>query len=693
MKRELGHYHPRGPEIVAAFVEGVNAYIELTRRDPGRLPLEFRIMGTLPGKWTPEIVVSRHNALVRNVKDEVQYAQLVHALGSERARSLLNLHPGSPTLKADNALDLALVSDAILQTYVASRSPVGFRPEDIQTAYRGQDVTLTPDKFTAALDDDADNVQGSNNWAVAGARTASGRAIMASDPHRTIMLPSLRYWAHLVAPGWNVIGGGEPALPGISAGHNENGAWGFTIFPVDQEDLYVYETDPANPLRYRYRGAWEPMSTARESIAVKGRNPVAVELKFTRHGPVVAEDVTHHRAYALRAVWLEPGTAPYLASLRLDQAKSWDEFREGCRFFSMPSENMVWADVDGHIGWQTVGLAPRRPNWEGLLPVPGDGRYEWDDYVPSSDLPHITDPPRGWLATANQDNLPPDYPFHVSYQWNDAFRFTRIAEVLGAGDRFTLPDMMKLQHDELALPARALVPLLRGIEPRDARLTEAMKRLLSWDFVLSQNSATAAIYVAWERALKAMLWRVVVPTPAQAVFSVQSLSTAKMIQLLSAPNDMFGPEPAATRDRLLVSALERALVDLERRLGKDMSRWRLGDERFKHVWLAHPLYNAVKPALRAKLHVGPLPRGGYAQTVNSTSDGDNQSAGASFRIIADTGDWDRSVGTNTPGQSGDPDNPHYRDLFEPWAAGQYFPVSFSRAKVEAVTEAKTTLVP
>src|SRR5260370_259600 len=188
---------------------------------------------------------------------------------------------------------------------------------------------------------------------------------MVNDPHRTIQVPSLRYWVPLVAPGWNVIGAGEPALPGVSVGHNERGAWGFTIFPVDQEDLYVYETDPSDPSRYRYRGGWEVMKTIRETIAVKGSAAVNADLKYTRHGPVVSYDLKHHRVYALRAAWLEEGTAPYLASLRLDEATSWAEFRAACRSFLTPSENMVWADVDGHIGWQAVGLAPRRKNWDG----------------------------------------------------------------------------------------------------------------------------------------------------------------------------------------------------------------------------------------------------------------------------------------------------------------------------------------
>ena len=165
---------------------------------------------------------------------------------------------------------------------------------------------------------------------------------------------------------------------------------------------------------------------------MKGAAPAAVDLMFTRHGPVVAEDRARHRAYAIRAAWLEPGGAPYLASLRVDQASSWAEFREACRYFHVPSENMVWADRDGRIGWQAVGLAPRREGWDGLLPVPGDGRYEWDGFLPVLDLPHLADPPRGFFASANQDNLPPGYPFAVSYQWTEPFRFARIEEVLAA---------------------------------------------------------------------------------------------------------------------------------------------------------------------------------------------------------------------------------------------------------------------
>ena len=250
-----------------------------------RLPIEFQVLGIKPGRWTPEVVISRHNGLFANVTQEVQYAQLVRILGAERARELFNLHPGRPKLEPDPSLNLSLFSDAILAVYKALRTPVDFLPIDVEPAFRAQPgldlsrlspAALITDEAGAAMPstfvDPA--AMGSNNWVIAGSRSFAGGAIMANDPHRQLLLPSLRYWVHLVAPGWNVIGAGEPALPGVSIGHNEHGAWGLTIFPIDQEDLFAYETDPADPSRYRYRDGWEQMRLIRETIvAVKGQRP------------------------------------------------------------------------------------------------------------------------------------------------------------------------------------------------------------------------------------------------------------------------------------------------------------------------------------------------------------------------------------------------------------------------------------
>ena len=246
-------------------------------------------------------------------------------------------------------------------------------------------------------------------------------------------MPSLRYAIHLSLPGMDVIGAGEPALPGISIGHNGNIAFGFTIFSIDQEDLYVYETNPDDPSEYRYEGRWEPMEVERQLIPVKDGDSVEARLKFTRHGPVIYEDTQKNVAFAVRAAWLEPGTAPYLGSVDYMRANDWDGFLAAMNRWGAPGENQVYADVRGNIGWKPAGLVPRRPNWDGLLPVPGDGRYEWDGFLDADELPVEFNPPRGWVASANEMNLPEGYLHEekkVGFEWYAPYRYERIAEVL-----------------------------------------------------------------------------------------------------------------------------------------------------------------------------------------------------------------------------------------------------------------------
>lgn len=456
LRQEMNHYHPQGEEIITSFVAGVNAYIAMTEDDPSLLPLEFNLLGIRPGRWTPEVVLSRHNGLYRNVKMEVQFARLVPLIGVEQLKNLLYLRPHVPDLAVPEGLDYSLITDEVLRRYRPSQK---FTKEDLEST-------------------------GSNNWVVSGERTITGRPVLANDPHRTQQVPSLRYWVHLVAPNWNVIGAGEPALPGVSIGHNQYGAWGLTIFAIDQEDLYVYDTQPGDAAQYRYQEGWERMRLLRETIPVRGASPESVDLKFTRHGPVLFEDTKNHKAYALRAAWLEIGTAPYLASLRIDQAKHWEEFRQACSYFRTPSENLIWADVEGNIGWQAVGLAPIRKNWSGLLPVTGDGRFEWNGYLPILELPHRLHPPEGFIATANQENLPPHYPVPVGFLWADPFRFARIQEFLNLRSQAGMMDMIELQQDVLSVPARTLVPLLKGLRSADPNSQRALELLPDWDFRL-----------------------------------------------------------------------------------------------------------------------------------------------------------------------------------------------------------------
>ena len=700
---ELNRYHPRGKLIVESYVRGVNAYVGETETNAALLPMEFRMLGIKPGRWTPAVVISRHQALASNAGEEVRSMRAIKAIGLEQTRELLYFQGGDPRFELDAAIDPKAFPDNVLTLYNAYRASIQFRPEDVLPEYRGA-ATLASSMPNAVAADPAGPVSldadprdiGSNSWVVSGSKTVSTKAILANDPHRVVAAPSLRYWVHLVAPGWNVIGGGEPVLPGVSIGHNEHGAWGLTIFGQDAEDLYVYDTNPANANEYRYQGGWQPMRVIADSIAVKGEKAKPVELKYTRHGPVVFEDRANRKAYALRAGWLEPGGAPYLASLRMNQARNWDEFREACSFSHMPSENMVWVDRSGTIGWQAAGIQPIRRNWSGVLPVPGDGRYEWDGYLPIKALPYETNPARGFIATANNYLLPDDYPYknllHVT-NWADAFRASRISEVLGSGRLLTIPEMTRLQNDDLSLVARALTPLLRRVTFSSAASAKARDLLTNWDFVLDKDSVAAGVYAMWQRRILANTRQVVVPAAAIAAVGANLVSTKRVIDWLHAPDGRFGANPIAGRDALVARSMDEAVAELTKRFGPDMQGWKYGQERYHHALLHHPLSEVVNAATRAKLEVGPLPRGGDGMTVSATGSGDNQASGGSLKIIVDTDDWDNSVGLNTPGQSGDPDSPHYRDLFELWAQGTYFPVAYSRAKVESVTEGVTRLVP
>jgi penicillin amidase len=681
--QEMSFYHPQGEEIIRSFVRGINAYIDLTQKDPALLPLEFGWLGIAPGYWTPEVVVSRHNGLFRNAVSEVELARAVLVARPDNLQELLNLHPGKPDLRPAEGIAFGSISDRVLELYREAREPVRFDPEDLSpsAAEARPGPPFRPWVFPSLCADEPEGIEGSNCWAVSGRLTTGGAPLLASDPHRDLQIPSLRYWVHLCAPGWNVIGGGEPALPGVSIGHNEDGAWGLTIFSADQEDLYAYETNPADPDEYRYEGRWEKMETVKEEILVKGRPPVEAVLKFTRHGPVLFEDAERHAAYALRAAWLQTGCAPYLSSLRTDQARSWPEFREAVFRNRTPSLNMIWADRSGDIGWQATGLTPHRSNWPGLLPVPGDGRFEWSGFIPPSELPSLHNPADGLVATANEDNLPAGYPYAVGYLWAEPFRIQRIREFLGSRRKMDLADMTSLQQDFLSLPARRLCALIKGLKSDDELVQKCLALLDSWDYVLAPDSAAAAVYVAWQRELLADLTARAFPEGLREGVPGKSLS--KMISWIETPGDH--PE--------LLESLAEAAAHLKEIFGPETAGWRYGDEKFHHVRLRHSMSAAVSAELGRSLDLGPRPRGGNGETVNNTSNADKQESGATFRMVVDLSDWDKALACNMPGQSADPKSPHYSDLFGLWTEGRYFPAYFTREKIQGIAEKAIRLWP
>jgi penicillin G amidase len=707
MAREWTAYAPDTKSIVTAFVSGVNAYIAFAGDS---LPLEFGMLGIRPEPWTPEVTLTRVTALsgVSNGSSEVFRAQLIAMLGKERVDQIL---PAEPARASDPApgLDLAGISSASLG--------------DFESAFA--DVAYT-------------RMEGSNNWVISGKKSATGKPILANDPHRRITNPAVRYLTHLVAPGWNVIGAGEPASPGVAIGHNDRIAFGLTVVGMDQQDLYVEtlgacggpapagaqlaraaggaskaadvvgappknkntsgratprDQKPATgilPSRdslgcYWHKGAWRPVESITETIRVKGEAPRVVRLQFTVHGPIVSVDTARSRAFAVRTIHSEPGTASYLASLSLDRARNWSEFQAAMTRWLMPSENMIYADVDGNIGWVAGGIMPKR-SWSGMLPVPGDGRYEWSGFVNGMQLPRAYNPASGFINTSNNNILPPGYKIPLSYEWSSPYRADRVREVLRQDRKFDVEDFERLQNDDKSKVAEALMPKLLAAARRMGRADDPdVKTLAAWDLRMSRDQIAPTIFASWAPAANRRATGLALSGHDEAIALLKdNLDYPWLENFLSKPIGGSAPVGTASLDSVLVTALDDAIADLGKRFGMDRAKWRYGDV---HVALfRHPL--------SAKYDLPPASRSGDGSTVNATAGRDfKQTSGASFREIIDMANFDRSVVTNVPGQSADPRSKHYGDLLPLWANDKYFPLVYSRASVEKETEQVLWLQP
>lgn len=689
LDRELNHYHPEGKAIIEAYVSGVNAYIKSVLNTPEKLPLPFKILGIEPQPWTAEVVISRHQGLLGNIGQELEIGRAVALIGPEKVKDLLWLHPQEPALDLDPKIDQQLLFEDLLAPYFAFRKGVQFEPRDLQPEYRTAEAISLLNQFNELSKDSL--AIGSNNWVVAGSKTVDGNTYMANDPHRTIAVPSLRYMAHLVAPGWNVIGGGEPEIPGISIGHNGIGAWGLTVFRTDGEDLYQYELNPKNPLQYKYKGEWKDFKIIEEVVKVKDGPDESIKLYYSHHGPITYLNKKALKAYGVRCAWLEPGGSPYLASLRMDQAQNWEEFRDACNYSHIPGENMIWADKNGTIGWQAVGIAPVRNHSSGLVPVPGDGSYDWDGYLPIIQKPNELNPKSGFIATANQNVTPEDYEHWnaIGFSWSDPYRGDRVNEFLESKNDLNMEDMRRLQTDVASLPARTLIPLLLEL-PLDPQLAQLQNKFSNWNQRLEPTSIEAGIYVAWEDEIQRLAHEKFVPENVKK--HLGKLQLKRVLDWIQKPKDSpFKSD--SSRNSFLIEAFKNAVGNLKKSLGEDPLQWQYGQEAYKHSSITHALGAVASSQYAKKLNLPSLPRGGNAYTPGSTGSNKRQSSGASFRMIVNTGDWDATIGTNAPGQSGNPDSPFYTNLYEDWAKDVYFPVYYSKEKIEEHLYKRTLLTP
>ena len=633
---EWSSYHPDAKRLFTAHANGVNAYIE---RNLDRLPVEFQLTGLVPDPWTAETVVLRWAALaVPSVRghaiNEIQLAMAVARDGTERANRQASPDPWDD-LRVPEGLDVTIITEDILDAmragdndpFVAGRLPA----LEVVEAYR----EFFPGGFRVAKVSSGEiATEGSNNWVMSGDRSSTGIPILANDPHRRIEMPALRYFVHLIAPGWNVIGGGEPPFVGVDAGNNERIAWGFTFAGTDMVDVYVEEMHPEKPNLARWQDDWEPLRVVEEDILIKGQSPVSVVLKFSRHGPIFYEDDEHRKAYAARSVIQEQGTAAYKGSFQLAQATSCDDFFERAMYWLVPTHSLICGDVEGNIALQVTGLTPDRDGWTGRLPVPGTGDYEWQGF--RTDLPREFNPARGYITTANNNVHPAGYNgrpvFYHSSKGVETSRISRLHQILGEGRRFSLADHVRAQQDVYSLAAEGDLQMFQGWTVNDPDVEWARSLIANWDAKLSRDSVAAALYVRW---------RAEVDDGFQA-----------------------SEKPLDERRFLVEQGLILALQRLTRELGADRTEWRHG--RIHESELRH--------MMAPEFDLPTVERPGGFGTVNAT--------GANFRRIINLADLDGSVASNAPGQSAQPGSPFYDNLVEFLGNGEYFPLLYPRPAIE-----------
>lgn len=664
--------------ILEAYADGVNAYVASHN---GRLPLEFTIIGVDPKPWTPIDSIVWGNVLSLNMGlnyyMELMRMRMIASVGSEATQKLLPI--------ADK--NTPIIVPAEVNSYN------GLRNANFQTIADMNGWQRNP-----ALS------WGSNNWVIHGSRTASGMPLLANDTHLDLAMPSVWYENRLQGGGFNSAGFSLPGVPLIILGHNQDIAWGIANLDPDVQDLYLEKLDDVqNPTQYEFMGEWHDLDVVQETIIVKGSDPVILNVYFTRHGPLVNDifDLPNEEPMSLR--WtLYDGSEVFTAITQLNKATNWDEFRTSLRRWDTLSQNFVYADVEGNIGYQAAGRVPIRvPNHQGIVPVPGwTGEYEWQGFIPFDELPKLFNPPAGFIATANNKVVADDYPYVIAYDWYyPGYRARRITDLLATNDHATVADMQNIQAQTYSLPAEALRPYLLAIEPENERQAEALAYLEEWDLRFDMDSVGATIYEVWYLwILHNTLLDVLDADLLDNYESFANKFTPMMIELMADPDDAWfddanTPEKE-TRDDILRHSLTNTLDWLSERRGENMNDWAWGNLHtvtFVHV----PLGRSGIPLLERIFNSRPIPVPGTQMSVNVGWYGDPFEVfyGTSQRMIVDMANLDNMLMVNSTGQSGQLFYPHREDMIEPWQMGQYHTMPFTESAVNTIKVSTLTLTP
>ncbi len=712
---------PAHRAVLDAYAEGVNAHLD--QRAEAALGLEFAVLSLInrdyqPEPWTPVDSLAFLKVLAwdlrSNLDTEIERAVLEAHLGPDVAAALFPPYPDDAPVIVE---EFTPPADALAGLEPPARQAVAPLLAEVGTR-------------VAAVDDAIGRVGGeglgSNSWVVAGRHTASGLPLLANDPHLGVQMPSIWYQMGLrCAPvddgcPLEVAGFSIAGVPGIVIGHNARIAWGLTNLAPDVMDLYVEQVHPDDPGRYLADGEWVDFEVT-EVVLEGGPEPEVLRVRATRHGPVVSDtyaplddvdpaaavadaaDAEAPGPYVIALAWtaLEPGTT-FAALTDVNAAADFDDFVAAAEQFDVPAQNLVYADVDGHIGYVAPGRIPIRAAGDGLRPVPGwTSAHDWVGEVPRDALPRLLDPDRGWIVTANHAVADPEGAGRLlTHEWSAlGYRAARIEELLAEADRpLTAEDLAAMQLDAADLSARWLVPALLEVDPDDEAGRTAQGLLADWDQQLAADSAGAAVHSAVGRQLLLRAFADDLPDEHPLRGGSRWFEVVRL--LLDEPDHPLWDDRSTSRREtapdILAAALSAGVDELTERLGEDVSGWRWGDlhtAEFRSATLGESGIGLVED----RFNRGPFPTGGGTSVVNATAwdarEGYEVVAAPSMRMVVDLADFDASLAIHTTGQSGHPYHPNHIDLAPLWAAGEHLPFAWSPDAVRAAAAHELTLLP
>jgi penicillin amidase len=687
-EEEIKLMDPEVRGVFEAYVEGVNAFLEI---HPDGKSLEFLLLKLNGVDYQPE---------PWTLVNSVTWAKfMAYNLGGNMDSELVRAHIGARAgVAAINELTPPYDQDhpVIIPHQVSSASLEAVSDDPLGLDTTGLEAGI-----------------GSNSWAVSGDRTDTGMPILANDPHLGIQMPSIWYeiGLHCAPLGpdcpYDVVGVTFVTAPAVVIGHNADIAWGFTNLGPDVQDLYIEKVNPENPDQYEYMGEWLDMDIIREEITVAGEDePVVVFSRNTQHGPIINDVVGGGeeewsfgwQPLALKWTALQP-TQIFNALLKLNRAQNWDDFREAMKDWDVPSQNALYADREGSIGYQSPGLIPIRKNGDGSVPVPGwTDEYEWTGFIPFEDLPRAFNPPEGYIVTANNAVVDEDYPYFISIDWDPGYRARRIVEMIEADETLTLEEIQVMQGDNTAMSTRDMLPYLQALSPDDPRQQEALALLQGWDADTERDSPQAALYETW---ILSVLERVFADELGDDLISKMrgSLKTAIARMMEDGSTTWFDDihtEEVELPEQVLLLALDDAIEYLDENLGSNMKRWRWGDlhtATFENQTFG---LSGIGP-IEWLFNRGPVEVDGTSGTVNNTGfDPDDPFAVVSlpsYRQVVDLGSLERSQSMHTTGQSGNAFYKHYDDMIDPWRNIEFHPMLWTLEQVEGAAESALELVP